>query len=178
MKQVPFASWDRQRRVWSVAYRSYEVLRRHWSQIEAAAMRNEPEERRKRQAQRRGSAQDLASRSRSAERRRRRYPLFPDDLPPLGRPVMTLAYGIVVFTGSDSEAVDLETLASQYTNIPVADHYVWGHWRSATLDELIRTWPARAGSKSEAESGIWWQPTIDELRAARKAARASQQRQR
>lgn len=55
MREVPFASWDGDRRAWTVPYRSYEVLRRHWSRIEEAARRNEPEERKKRREANRGS---------------------------------------------------------------------------------------------------------------------------
>ncbi|MDB5527378.1 MAG: hypothetical protein JWR51_481 [Devosia sp.] len=176
MREVPFASWDGDRRVWTVPYRSYEDLRRHWSQIETAAIRNEPEERRKRQVQRRGTPQELASRARSAERHRRRYPLLPDDLPPLGRPVMTRGYGVVVFTGCDGEAADPEILRTHYADMPADPDYVWGQWRPATLDELIKTWPSRAGSKAEVQAAVWWQPTIGELRAARKAGRAMERR--
>ncbi|GLR45583.1 hypothetical protein GCM10007880_61010 [Mesorhizobium amorphae] len=86
MREVPFASWDSDRRVWTVPYRSYDALRRHWTRIDDAAKRNEPEERKKRREANRGSEKERAARARAAERRRRRYPLDPENLPPLVGP--------------------------------------------------------------------------------------------
>jgi hypothetical protein len=176
MHEVPFARWDQDRRVWMVPYRSYEALHRRWDQIESAARRNEPEERKQRQAARHGTEKERASRLRAGERRRRRYPLEPDNLPPLGRPVMTATYGIVIFTGIDEEQVEPEILRSSYTDIPEERKYVWGRWRSATLKELVRAWPSRPGSAQETADTVWWQPTIDELRPARKTARSRERR--
>ena len=177
MRQVPFAAWDGDRRTWTVPYRSYEDLRRRWSRIEAAAERNEPEERRKRRIQRRGSPEEQASRARAAERRRRRYPLQPDHLPVLGRPVMARGYGIVVFIGYGGDPVTPEILRACYADLPENEDYVWGQWRPATHDELIKTWPSRSTSDAQRESEPWWLPNIDELRAARKAARAMERKQ-
>jgi len=168
MREVPFASWDSDRRVWRVPYRSYDALRRHWSRIEDAAKRNEPEERKKRREANRGSEKERAARVRAAERRRRRYPLDPENLPPFGRPVMTSAYGVVVFIGCDGEPADPEILHAFYADVPTSADAVWGQWRTATLAELVKTWPSRSGSK--VDDAIWRQPTIEELRVARKAA--------
>jgi hypothetical protein len=161
MRDVPFGFWDADRRVWTVPYRSYEQLRRLWSQIEEAAKRNEPEERKKRRIENRGSDKERAARARAAERRRRCYPMDPENLPPFGRPVMTSEYGIVVFVDCDGEPVDPATLRSSYSDVAVASDYVLGRWRPPTLDELVKTWPLRPGAA---------QPTLDELRVARKAA--------
>jgi hypothetical protein len=90
---------------------------------------------------------------------------------------MTRGYGMVVFIGCDGEPADPEILRAHYPDMPANDDYVWGQWRPATLDELIKTWPSRAGSKTEIEGTIWWQPTLGELRVARKAARALERRQ-
>jgi hypothetical protein len=177
MRQVPFASWDAERHVWTVPYRSYEDLRRRWERIEAAARRNEPDERKKRQAEKRGSEEERVARARALERRRRRYPVQADDLPPLERPVMTSRYGMVVFLGSDGEPTEEEVLSSFYPEIPITGDYVWAQWRPAQFDELIRTWPSRLGSKGRREGATWWPPTIEELRIARKAARRSERRQ-
>ncbi|TPJ81880.1 hypothetical protein FJ434_20470 [Mesorhizobium sp. B2-5-13] len=177
MREVPFASWDPERRVWTVPYRSYDELHRRWTEIEAAAIRNEPAARKERAAQRRGSIAELASRARAAERRRRRYPLRAGNLPPFERPVMTRDYGVVAFTDCDGEPVAPELLRTHYPGHPGADDYVWGRWRLAGLDELVKTWPARKGSK-RASDDVWWQPTLDELRVARKAARALERRRR
>lgn len=174
MRQVPFASWDADRRVWTVPYRSYEALRRHWSRIEEAARRNEPDERKKRREANRGSEKERAARARATERRRRRYPLDPEILPPFGRPVMTSTYDIIVFVGCDGEPVDPEIIRTFYADVPVSSDTVWGKWRPATLAELVKTWPSRPG---KIDHGIWRQPTIDELRVARKTA-ASRERQR
>jgi hypothetical protein len=43
----------------------------------------------------------------------------------------------------------------------------WGMAGTA-LDEIVKTWPLRPGAAIERR--IWWQPTLDELRVARKAA--------
>ncbi len=171
LREVPFAAWDAERKVWTVPFRSFNELRKRWSRIEEAARRNEPEQRRARQAQRRGTEAEKASRLRAAERRRRRYPLDPDDLPPLQRPVMTHTYGIVVFEECAGELATPELLQTLYADLPVETDLVWGRWRPADLDELIRTWPAKTPPE---RSVLWWQPTIDELRAARKAAKRRQ----
>jgi hypothetical protein len=175
MREVPFASWDSDRHVWTVPYRSYDALRRRWSRIEEAAKRNEPEERRKRREANRGSENERAARARATERRRRRYPVDPENLPPFGRPVMTSAYGVVVFIGCDGEPADPEILLTFYPDVPASADAVWGQWRTATLAELVKTWPSRAGSKID--DVIWRQPTIEELRVARKAA-SGRERQR
>jgi hypothetical protein len=48
LREVPWAAWDGDARAWRVPFRSWEELRRRWPAIEAAALRNEPEERKKR----------------------------------------------------------------------------------------------------------------------------------
>ena len=82
---------------------------------------------------------------------------------------MTHAYGIVVFTGTDGEWVDPELLGTHYAHLSRGGDYVWGSWRPATLEELVRTWPAKPGEEP-ASDAVWWQPSIDALRVARKAA--------
>jgi hypothetical protein len=174
MREVPFAFWDAERRVWMVPYRSYENLRRRWTRIEEAARRNEPEERKKRQAENRGSQKELAARARVKERRRRRYPVDTENMPPFGRPVMTSEYGIVVFVGCDGEAVDPQIVQASYAKVPLGIDYIWGQWRPATLDELVKTWPARRGFQTSPV--CWWQPTLDELRLARRTAARMERR--
>jgi hypothetical protein len=170
LHEVPYARWDGDLRLWHVPFRSYDVLSSHWPAIEAAARRNEPEERRRRAEERKGTDEETRSKLRSAERKRRRYPLFSEDLPPLGRPV-AISYGIAVFTEITGELVDPEIVAEFYP--AVTDEHVWGVWRAPTLDELIRTWP----EKSPPEEGReWWFPTIEELRPARRAARVRENR--
>lgn len=54
------------------------------------------------------------------------------------------------------------------------DDYVWGRWRPADLDELIKTWPSRI--EAEFDGALWWQPILDDLRIARKAGRGLESR--
>jgi hypothetical protein len=167
LRDIPFAAWEPSRKAWLVPFRSYEELRKRWAAIEEAARRNEPEQKRARAAERRVS-EDPIARLRSAERRRRRHPLNPDDLPPLERPVMSRHHGIVVFSRCDGELVAPEVLECVYSERASGHDYVWGHWRPAGLDELIRTWPAKT---APAPGALWWQPSLEELRIARKAAK-------
>ncbi|WP_064683435.1 hypothetical protein [Rhizobium bangladeshense] len=172
LREVPFARWDGDLRLWHVPFRSYEDLRRRWADIEAAARRNEPEERRRRAEERKGSEQDLRSRLRSAERKRHRHPLYAGDLPPIGRPVAT-SYGIVVFTEITGELVDPDPVVDFYPGVNEDD--LWGYWRAPTFEELVRTWPAKTPPLQGAR---WWLPTIEELRPARRAARSREARKR
>ncbi|RFB96511.1 hypothetical protein B5K08_09070 [Rhizobium leguminosarum bv. trifolii] len=166
LREVPFSQWDGDLRLWHVPFRSYEDLRHRWPAIEAAARRNEPEERRRRAEERKGTEQEMRSRLRSAERKRHRYPLAGLDLPPIGRPV-AVSYGIVVFTEITGELADPGIVADFYPS--VTEDHVWGYWRVPTLEELVRTWPAKT---PPAEDATWWLPTIEELRPARRAARS------
>jgi hypothetical protein len=170
LHEVPYARWDGDLRIWHVPFRSYDILRSHWPAIEAAARRNEPEERRRRAKERKGTDKETRSKLRSAERKRRRYPLFSEDLPPPGRPV-AISYGIAVFTEITGELVDPAVVAEFYPG--VTDDHVWGLWRAPTLDELIRTWPEK---RAPEEGREWWFPTIEELRPARRAARVRENR--
>jgi hypothetical protein len=48
-RDIPYPRWDSNLlRIWHVPFRAYDALRMHWTAIEAAARRNEPEERRRR----------------------------------------------------------------------------------------------------------------------------------
>jgi hypothetical protein len=170
LREVPFSRWDGDLRIWHVPFRSYEELRRRWPEIEAAAHRNEPEERRRRAEERKGTEQEMRSKLRSAERKRHRYPLQSDDLPPIGRPVVT-AYGIVVFSEISGELVDPGVVADFYRG--VTEDHVWGYWRVPTLEELIRTWPAKM---LPVQNATWWLPTIEELRPTRRTARSREAR--
>jgi hypothetical protein len=179
LRAVPWASWDDELRAWRVPFRSYEELRRRWPRIEKAAHHAEPEERTRRRAAARDTEAYKAAQLRNAERRRHRYPLPAEDLPPLGRGVATEQYGIVVFTEVSGELVELLDLTDLYPNAMRANvDYVWGRWRSATLPELVRTWPARCAPGPNERSRGWWQPTLNELRAARRNARSIERRKR
>lgn len=175
LRQVPFARWDEEHKVWRIPYRSYDALRRRWPTIEAAARRNEPEERRRRLAEAKESEEFTAARQRAAERRKHRYPVPIDDPPPLSRPVATF-YGIVAFTGTSGELAETETLERFYPHIARGSDLVWASWQTPSLEELVKTWPARAEPDAEERARGWWQPTKPELVEARKAAKAMERR--
>jgi hypothetical protein len=170
LREIRFARWDGDLKIWHVPFRSYEDLRSHWPAIEAAARRNEPEERRRRAEERKGTEEETRSKQRSAERKRRRYPLASDDLPPVNRPV-AISYGIAVFTEITGEIVEPNAVDDFYPG--VTDDHVWGLWRAPTLEELVATWPDK---KVHDEGREWWFPTIEELRPARRAARVREGR--
>lgn len=175
LQQVPFARWDDVRRAWVVPYRSYDDLKRRWPEIEAAAKRNEPEERKARREAAKGSPQDGAARLRATERRRHRYPVPVDDPPPLGRPVSTVAYGIVTFTGSTGELIE-NLDDGVYEGIAQHRDLFWATWRTPSLQQLVETWPARSGPSAAELSRGWWQPTKAELVDARRAAKSRERR--
>ncbi|OWV89959.1 hypothetical protein ATY78_18250 [Rhizobium sp. R635] len=175
LRQVPFARWNGELRAWEVPFASYDELQHRWDAIEAAAKRAEPEERRKRTEARKGSEDEAKARRRSAERRRRRLPVPAGNLPPLERPVATAAYGIVVVTGVTGEIIDPDPVAEFY---PDAGHeHIWATWRPPTLNELIHTWPVKTVAGENERKRGWWQPTIEELREARRTARSRERRQ-
>jgi hypothetical protein len=177
LREIPWASWDEDLRAWRVPFRSYEDLRRHWPEIEQAAQHAEPEARKRRREERRTSAAGRAAQLRNAERRRHRHPVLESDLPPIGRAVATDQYGVVVFTDASGELVELE-FSAVYPHVGAGLDYIWGTWRSATLAELIKTWPARHEAGSVEHSRGWWQPTLAELRVARRNARSIERRRR
>jgi hypothetical protein len=170
MRAVPWAWWDGALKAWRVPFRSCEELRKRWPAIEAAAQRNEPGERKKRQEARIGTPEQREAVERAGERRRRRYPVPDGPLPPLDRVVMTTV-GAVIFTEITGELADSDTAARFYPEISQAGiALVWGTWRKPTLKELIKTWPASRQSGTRDRACGWWQPSIDELRAERRMA--------
>ena len=174
LRQVPFSRWNGEDRIWEVPFASYDELQARWEVIEEAARRNEPEERRKRAEARKGTEQEAKSKRRSAERKRRRIPLPSDDLPPPDRPVATCFYGVVVVIEVTGELVDPADVAEFYPE--AHDEHVWGIWRSATLEELVHTWPAKRPPAEDERMRGWWQPTLEELREARRAAKSREQK--
>ncbi len=174
LRQVPFARWNGDDKVWEIPFASYDDLQHRWETIEEAAKRSEPEERRKRAEARRGTEEEAKAKRRTTERKKRRLPVSSDDLPPLGRTVATAAYGVVVITDVSGEIVDLEQVAEHH---PAAtEEHVWAGLRSSTLDELVHTWPARSEPREDERVRGWWNPTLDELREARRAAKSRERR--
>jgi hypothetical protein len=174
LRHVPFARWDGDQKAWLIPFASYDELQHRWETIEEAAKRSEPDERRKRAEARKGTEEEARARRSSSERRRHRIPLPSDDLPPIQRPVATSAYGIVVVTEVMGELVEPETVAVFYPDVD--EEYVWCTWRPSSLEELVHTWPARTAPGDYERLRGWWQPTLDELREARRSARAIERR--
>ncbi|WP_211876516.1 hypothetical protein [Plastoroseomonas hellenica] len=170
LKQVPWARWDPEVKAWRVPFRSFEELRRRWSAIEGAARRAEPEERRKREESRQASPEHADRRAQAAERRRHRYPVPEDALPPLDRVLMTHA-GCIAFETITGELVEPNIAARFYPSItagPAA--LIWAAWRRPSHAELVKAWPARTPSSSADLARGWWQPTIEVLREERRKA--------
>ncbi|CCM72268.1 hypothetical protein BN406_05986 (plasmid) [Sinorhizobium meliloti Rm41] len=65
IREIPYAYWDADRRLWTVPYRSFDELRRRWPAIEAAAQRSEPEARKARREAIRGTEEDEALKART-----------------------------------------------------------------------------------------------------------------
>lgn len=175
LRLVPFARWDDVRRAWVVPYRGYDDLRRRWSEIEAAARRAEPTERRRRLEEAKGTEAWAESQRRVAERRKHRFPIPVGDPPPAGRPISTDVYKIVVFTNTFGELAEGDVLTF-YPSAEQSSDLVWATWRSATLEELVNTWPAKAAPTSLEIARGWWSPTKPELASARKTARSLERR--
>ena len=88
----------------------------------------------------------------------------------------TPAYGVVVATEVTGELVDPAEVVEHHTG--VSDEHVWVLWRLPTLEELIHTWPAQHEPIQFDRNRGWWQPTLDELRDARRQAKMRERRKR
>lgn len=88
----------------------------------------------------------------------------------------TPAYGVVVATEVTGELVDPAEVAEHHPG--VSDEHVWVLWRLPTLEELIHTWPAQHEPIQFVRNRGWWQPTLDELRDARRQAKMRERRRR
>jgi hypothetical protein len=174
LRSVPWAWWDGELKAWRVPFRSWVDLQRRWPAIEAAAQRSEPAERKKRQLARKGTAEQQETAARAAEKRRRRYPVPDEPLPPLERVVMT-HQGAVIFTGIIGELVEDALCKRFYPDVsPAGVTLVWATWRKPSHDELVKTWPARWSADMWDRARGWWQPTIEELRIERRKAASSE----
>ena len=174
LRQIPFARWNGADKVWEIPFASYDDLQHRWQAIEEGAKRSEPEERRKRADARRGTEEEARAKRRMSERRKKRLPVPSDDLPPLGRPVATAAFGIVVITEVTGEIVDPREISEHHPD--ASDEHVWAGWRAATLEELVHTWPSKTGPGEFERFRGWWSPNLDELREARRAAKSAERR--
>jgi hypothetical protein len=171
IREIPYARWDADRRLWTVPYQSFDELRRRWPAIEAAAARSEPEARMARREAIRGTKEDEALKARARERRCKRYPVPAVDRPPLGCAIGTHVR-VVFFIGTDGELVDPATMSAFYFPMKEGGEYVWASWRPGVLEELVTTWPARTPPGEEEVDRGWWIPTLEELRNARRDAKS------
>jgi hypothetical protein len=170
LRAVPWARWDPALKAWRVPFRSFEALQKHWPAIETAARSAEPGERQRRQESRKASPDRADRQAEAAERRRSRYPVPEDALPPLDRVVMTHA-GCVVFEGITGELVEPAIVTRFYSGVRSAPAtLIWATWRRPAHAELVRTWPARTPPSSDDLARGWWQPTIEVLREERRKA--------
>ena len=111
---------------------------------------------------------------RSWERRRRRYPVPDEALPPLDQVVMT-HLGAILFTDITGELVEDALAKRFYPDVSAAGAtLVWATWRKPTHDELVKAWPARWAADIRDLARGWWQPTIEELRIERRKAASTE----
>jgi hypothetical protein len=173
LRKVPWARWDPDTKAWRVPYRSLEQLKKHWPAIEAAARRNEPEERLKRRKAKSGTHAQEHAKAVARERRRHRYPVPLEAIPPIGRVLMTPDCGAVIFTDVTTQLAEISVRDEYYAGVGrESEDLIWANWRSPTLSELVKTWPAKhAPAGSEVARG-WWQPSLQELRHERRRARS------
>jgi hypothetical protein len=172
MRAIPWSWWDSEERAWRVPFRSYEALWLRWPEIEAAARRNEPEERRKRRLAEWNPEVQRRAAALAAERRRHRYPVAAGDMPPLDQPVMTERFGMLVFTEIAGEIAERSDGLPFYPHMDlVPGDYVWAAWRRPVLDELIGVWPSRTEAGDDERARGWWRPTRGELQQGRREAR-------
>jgi hypothetical protein len=178
LRAVPWARWDPGMKAWRMPFRSFEELRRRWPAIEAAARLAEPGERQKREAARKTSPEAEDRRAEAMERRRRRYPVPEDALPPLDRVLMTHA-GCVVFEAVTGEVAEGSIAARFYPGVAAGGAaLVWAAWRRASHAELVAAWPSRTPPGAADLARGWWQPTIEVLREERRRAASLQRAQR
>lgn len=170
LRTVPWARWDSAMKAWRVPFRSYEELRLRWPAIEEASRHAEPEERRKREIARKALPEHREKQAEVTERRRSRYPVPEDALPPLDRVVMTHT-GPVVFRTVTGEIVEPATATRFYSDISAGTAaLVWADWGRPSHAELVQTWPARVAPSPADLARGWWQPTIEVLREERRRA--------
>jgi hypothetical protein len=174
LRAVPWAWWDGDQRLWRVPFRAFDELRKRWPAIEAAAQRNEPEARKRRAEEARASSEFAQNNALANERRRLRYPVPADALPPMDRPLMSHR-GAIVIDDITGELVGAAVATEHYPWSLSSDaDLIWAVWRRPSLDELVRTWPSRRPASAADKARGWWSPTIEELRAARRQARSSE----
>lgn len=120
----------------------FEELRKRWPAIEAAALRSEPEERRRRQDERKAAPDFARVRAAASEKHRRRYPVLADTLPPLDRPLLSHE-GAVTFVEITIDVVAPEIARERYPwSSEAAGDLIWALWWRPSHDECMRAWPS------------------------------------
>lgn len=176
LRAVPWAWWNGEDKAWHVPFRSVDELRKRWPAIETAAKRNEPEARKQRCEAAKTEPGYEQVKIATSERRRRRYPVPAAALPPLDRVLMSHE-GPLLILEVTGEIVPDETAQRHYAWGSAQQNLVWAKWRRPTFDELVRTWPVKRPAISSDLVRGWWQPTLEELRRARRAARSLERAQ-
>lgn len=172
LRAIPWAWWNGEDKVWQVPFRSIEELRKRWPAIEAAAEYSEPEARRQRREAAKSQPVYEELKATVAERRRRRYPVPASELPPTDQVLMSHEGPLVVLEVT-GEPVPSETALQHYSWCSgQSGDLVWALWRRPTHEELVKTWPARHPTPPDALLRGWWQPTLEELRTARRSAKS------
>ncbi|MGG5819685.1 hypothetical protein [Falsiroseomonas sp. HW251] len=170
LREVPWASWDPALKACRVPFRSVEDLRKRWPAIEEAARHAEPEERRRRAENEKAPAENEKQKAEAAERRRKRYPIPDDALPPLEKVLMTHG-GCLVFKDITGEAVETAIAERFYPGVTAGSGtLIWATSRRPSRDELLKAWPARTPPSPDDLARGWWQPTIEVLREERRKA--------
>ena len=172
LRAVPWAWWSGEDKAWRIPFRSVDALRKRWATIEAAARRNEPDARKERSATAKTTPEYENTKASADERRRQRYPVPATMLPPTDRVLMSHD-GPLVIVDITGEVVPAGIARQHYPWSAVHhDDLIWALWRRPTHDELVGTWPTRQEPEQSDFARGWWQPTLTELRAARRAARS------
>lgn len=177
LRAIPWAWWNGENKAWQVPFRSIEELRKRWPAIEAAAERSKPEARRQRREAAKSQPEYEEVKATVAERRRRRYPVPASELPPTDRVLMSHEGPLVVLEVT-GELVPADAARQHYSWCSgQPDDLVWALWRRPTHEELVKTWPARRPTPPDAILRGWWQPTLEELRTARRSAKSLERAQ-
>lgn len=177
LRAIPWAWWNGEDKAWQVPFRSIEELRKRWPAIEADAERSEPEARRQRREAAKSQPEYEDVKATVAERRRRRYPVPASELLPADRVLMSHERPLVVLE-MPGELVPADTARQHYSWCSgQPDDLGWALWRRPTHEELVRTWAGRRPTPPDALLREWWQPTLEELRSARRSAKSLERAQ-
>jgi hypothetical protein len=103
-----------------------------------------------------------------------------DDLPPLGFPVSTERWGVVVFEDIESEPIPDPGIADLYPHVRSDPaRHVWARWRMPTLQEVYRTRLSRTDEDAELRTSRgWWWASREELRERARKLREVERMQR